>query len=380
MIFAPLEMLLVNLFVIHKCSQRKFRSSLTYISMGLFVCALLYMILIMSRNAPGFGDGSGLFIIGGCLFFIPVKLIYKVTGTRVITIACFSWAYTFLLFAVSVRIGYALTVPGWPLSAEVLIVQTVLYALTIKAFYGMLKSRFVYILDNIGNKELTAFMWVSIIWFWTVFIINLSFVFPDFRTFQILTFFTLAICIIISYRYIFLQVKSGKTIQNLEKIAFHDELTQLRSRVVLNRDAEDLISRGIPFHLIFFDLDDFKTINDRYSHQMGDRYLAFFAYEIKSRVGNQGGFYRIAGDEFISILLVDDIGAFLDSLNTLPDMLPETHVSFLGFSYGIASFPRDGETPEELLHCADQRMYAMKSANKSAKRSVAISSQYYGAG
>ena len=372
LILAPLEMLLVNLFVIHQCSERKYGKRLTYVSMGLFICALLSISFFIARNAPDFGSGNGLFVFSGFLFIIPIKLLYKVPGIKIVTIACFSWSYTFILFALSAKLGQAFAIHGRTTSETVLLLQTILYCITFKAFYGMLKSKFIYVLEHIGKKEASAFMWMSMMWFWMMFILNLSFTYPDFRLFQTLTFLTLAVSILSSFRYIYLQVNSDETIRNLEKIAYQDNLTQLRSRVVLSSDIADLIARKIPFQLIFFDLDNFKSINDRYGHMVGDQYLAFFAYEIKVRIGSQGGFYRIAGDEFVCIVLEDALETFLEKIGTLPNTLPNSDVKFLGFSYGIAFFPEDGKTADELFQFADQRMYDMKRAEKSSQISDAI--------
>ena len=367
MIFVPLEMLLVNLFVIHRCSERRYGKVLTYSCMILFICVLLVIAFLIARNAPGFGSGNGLFVFSGCLFIIPIKLLYKVPGIKIVTIACFSWSYTFILFALSAKFGQAFTIPGRTVAETVLLVQTILYCVTLRAFHNMLKTKFIYVLEHIGKKEEFAFMWMTMMWFWTGFIFNLSFSYPDFKLFQTITFLTLTAGILSSFRYIYMQVNSDETIQNLEKIAYQDTLTQLRSRVVLSTDIADLIARKLPFQLIFFDLDNFKTINDRYGHAVGDEYLAFFAYEIKVRIGNQGGFYRIAGDEFVCIVLEGALETFLEKIGTLPATLPNSGVKFLGFSYGIAFFPKDGETADELLHFADERMYDMKRTEKASK-------------
>ena len=360
MILTPLEMLLINLFVIHQCSQYKYSLRLTYVIMGLSTIVLLVIAYLISRVIPGFGSGNGLFIFSGFLFIIPIMLIYRSPGVRIITIACFSWTYTFILFALSVRIGHVFSIAGWSLSYMVLFLQTTLYVFTFRAFYSLLKSKFVYALNHIGDKEAAALMWVNVMWFWTVFIFNISFVYPQLHVLQILSYITLAVCIISSFQYIYLQINSGQTIQDLERLAYHDELTQLRSRVVLKRDANDLIERKIPFQLIFFDLDRFKEVNDWYGHLVGDRYLAFFAHEIKVRIGNRGGFYRVAGDEFVCIFSESGLDSFLEEITTLPQTIPNTNVKFFGFSYGVASFPHDGTTADELLQFADKRMYEMK--------------------
>ena len=364
MILTPLEMLLVNLFVIHKCSQRKYSQARTYASMGVVVCVLLCISYLILRNVPGFGGGNGLFVFSGILFFIPVKLLYKVPGIKIVTIACFSWVYTFVLFALSVRFGYTFSIPGIGLRGTVLLLQTLLYVSTFRAFYRMLMSKFVYVLEHIGKKESIALMWMALMWFWTVFVFNLTYAYPDIRLLQIIAFPTLAVCILSSFRYMYLQVNSSATIESLESIAYRDGLTQLRTRAVLSKDAEELISRNMSFCLIFFDLDNFKSINDSYGHHVGDQYLAFFAYEIKIRIGNWGGFYRIAGDEFVCLLPEGGLDSFLEAIGTLPDVMTGSQVKFLGFSYGIATFPKDGATTEKLLEFADQHMYEMKHTGK----------------
>ena len=360
MLAAPLEMLLVNLFVIHHYSQQKYGKWQTYVGMGAFILAFLFVAFLLARNAPDFGSGNGLFIFSGFLFIIPIKLLYRVSGLKVVTIACFSWSYTFVLFALSARISQDLEVFGLATTTKVLLLQTILYIATFKAFYKVLRARFTYVLEHIGKKEASAFMWMTMMWFWMFFILNLSFTYPHFRLFQVLTFLTLVVGNLISFRYIYFQVNSNKEIQKLEKIAFRDEVTQLRSRVVLTSDAEDLILRGIPFYLVFFDLDDFKCVNDVYGHSVGDQYLAFFAHEIKTRVGNHGGFYRIAGDEFVCIVAEEGLEVFLEKIRIFPDIMTGSKVEFLGFSYGVAFFPADGDTTETLLQRADERMYEMK--------------------
>ena len=367
LILTPLEMLLVNLFVIHKCSKRKYGIVRTCVLMWLFIGVLLLVAYWLASRAPDFGNGNGLFIFCGFLFIFPIKLLYDTSGAKIITIACFSWTYTFLLFALSAKLGDALLIPGLSINAVVLILQTVMYVCTFKAFYSMLNKKFIYVLEHIGKEGPRALMWMTMMWFWTAFIINLSFSYPAFRIFKALSFITLAVGAISSFHYIYLQATGSTTIENLEKIAYQDDITQLRSRVVMARDAEELITRRIPFNMIFFDLNDFKSINDSYGHSVGDLYLAFFAHEIKVRTGNRGGFYRIAGDEFICILSDGKLDEFTASFTTLPKVMPGTEVEFLGFSYGVAAFPHDGATVNELLEFADQRMYEMKRSSGRAR-------------
>jgi len=367
-VLAPLEMLAVNLFVVHRCSQRKYSAIFTYLGMGVSVCVLTCIAFLISSYAPDFGGGNGLFIFSGFLFILPIKLLYKEPGVKIVTVGCFSWVYTFMLFAVSVRIAYSISIPGMDLQSTMLLLQTILYITTFKAFYNLLKNRFIPVLEIIGKREATALMRMTMMWFWTVFIFNLSFAYTNISIFQVLSFPTLAVCIISSFHYIYLRVDSTRTIQNLEDIAYKDDLTQLRTRVILDKDAEDLISRKVPFHIVFFDMNQLKAINDHYGHLAGDQYLAFFAHEVKTRIGNRGGFYRIAGDEFVCVFPDMGFESFIKSLSTFPETMTDTQIKFLGFSYGVATYPQDGVNTKTLLEYADSQMYKMKRATREQVR------------
>jgi len=360
MIVTASEMLFINLFMIHQCIKRKYSLVTTIVCMGLCSSVLFVVSYLISRQFPGFGGGNGLFVFSGFLFLIPILVLYRAPIVRILTIGSFSWTYTFMVFVFSVRIAYVGTIPGLGIHGTVLLLQTILYLVTFLPFYRLLKSRFIVVLESNRKKEVRTFMWMTMSWFWTVFILNLSFWYHDIGLFQILTMITLVVGFLSCFWFIFSQVNSNKTIADLENIVHRDELTQLRTRAILSKDAEDFISREMPFSLIFFDLDSFKSINDRYGHLIGDAYLAFFAHEVKTRLGNRGGFYRISGDEFVCIIPMEETRGFLRSLATMPEVLPDTKVRFLGFSYGIATFPQNGCTIESLLDYADGQMYEMK--------------------
>lgn len=212
-------------------------------------------------------------------------------------------------------------------------------------------------------RILQSFMWVSIFWFWELFILNLCFIYSDALFLKPIALLSSVICIYLSYRYIYHVIIGQDTIKTLERIAYRDELTKLRSRVAFYDDAAELLQLQKPFSLVFIDLDQFKSINDNFGHNIGDEYLAFFAGQVQQRLGKGGHLYRISGDEFVCIFQSGDIFAFIDSLSGLPTHLPRhSDVKFLGFSYGIAEYPKDGTVLEELLQASDQRMYANKNA------------------
>lgn len=357
-LLTPLQMLVFNLFVIDRCSEKKYSQLFTYGCMLLGAIALVPFIYWVSNINPDFGNGNGLFVFGSFLFIFPVKTMYNISAAKIVSLACTSWVYTFIVFSMSVHISYLL--PGVNMKYSTLLVQSIIYAITITRFFKLVKERFLSILSQLTPQENTQLMWASIFWFWTAFIVNLSFIYPQLYVLRILALLSVAICALLFYLYIYRLLDSNRLINRLKDMAYKDNLTQLRSRAVLANDVDELIERSIPFKVVFMDLNNFKTINDEYGHMVGDEYLAFFAREVKLLVGSQGGFYRIAGDEFICVYTGTDILRFIDSLAGIPAQLPDRDVPFLGVSYGIAHYPDDGATLPELTHAADLRMYDMK--------------------
>jgi diguanylate cyclase (GGDEF)-like protein len=121
-----------------------------------------------------------------------------------------------------------------------------------------------------------------------------------------------------------------------------------------------------PLALIYIDLDRFKKINDRYGHAVGDAVLAKSAQRIRRRLRDQDSFARFGGDEFVVMVrghaAVSGIDALVTRLSEHLRMgmnVGEHHVA-VGASIGVAIFPDDGRTLDELISVADSRMYGEK--------------------
>ena len=166
-----------------------------------------------------------------------------------------------------------------------------------------------------------------------------------------------------SYLLIHTIVKGSKNIELLQKIAYTDNLTQLRNRTSLFREADDLVKSEIPFSLIYMDLNSFKSINDNYGHLTGDEYLKRFAKEASSVLGASGALYRMSGDEFICLYTGDDVEKLLNELVVRNwKSFQDIKVDFLGVSLGHVSFPEDGLALDYLIKEADKRMYEHKNS------------------
>jgi diguanylate cyclase (GGDEF)-like protein/PAS domain S-box-containing protein len=156
----------------------------------------------------------------------------------------------------------------------------------------------------------------------------------------------------------------------LQRVNF-DDLTGLPNRICI-REHVDRILRDTErrFALAFIDLDNFKHINDYYSHAVGDGLLLKIAKRIATRLRDTDMLARISGDEFLLLLdPIEDngqIGTMVAQI--LADLKQPFHIEafevFTSASIGVSVHPEHGLTYEELRRNADSAMYRAKSEAK----------------
>jgi len=155
-----------------------------------------------------------------------------------------------------------------------------------------------------------------------------------------------------------------------ELLAFHDPLTGLANRTLLGDRLEQAIASAkrhrTVFALHFYDLDNFKQINDARGHMRGDDVLRAVAQRFQSVARSEDTVARIGGDEFVVLQPGVQSRADAESLaKRLRSVLAET-LSIGGTDYriaasaGIALFPDDAKEPETLLARADSALYRVK--------------------
>ena len=115
------------------------------------------------------------------------------------------------------------------------------------------------------------------------------------------------------------------------------------------------------------DIDGFKQYNDTYGHLAGDEALRLVAQIMAQQLRNHDSETRYGGDEFVIICPeLNDTGAV-----TLVARLEKALVAApLMVSFGIATFPKDGETPQALLEAADLRLYEVKAVHHHIRQIV----------
>lgn len=154
--------------------------------------------------------------------------------------------------------------------------------------------------------------------------------------------------------------------EDLRRLADRDALTALANRRALPEIFRAVQPRGAL--LLFFDLDGFKQINDRFGHLVGDECLKRFAAHLRDAFRPQDAVVRNGGDEFLVVAsgldrpMADErIARLRDSLGKGTGDAPPIH-----FSVGFADLNPGGK-PEEAVLAADQAMYTAKQARAAAR-------------
>lgn len=147
--------------------------------------------------------------------------------------------------------------------------------------------------------------------------------------------------------------------------ATHDALTGLVNyrefAETLEREAKRADRSRHSFAILLLDLDGLKQINDRWGHLAGNRALKRLANAMKQNCRSIDVPARYGGDEF-AVVLIDSDPAMAEQVaeRIRTSLRQETEEPSLGVSIGLACYPADGRTGQEILEAADQRLYQQK--------------------
>lgn len=353
-------MLSINTYTTYSCSKKKESSFVTVLSVCLVTAVFTLLLLPIVPRLTNFGsrNGNGLFFISGFLYVIPLKYLLNQPIKHMMIIMSSSWIYTMFVFSFSVRVGYLF--PLEFLSLAILIVQTLVYAMTFPHFKKFVNKIFIYILRNIENQMINSLLVISLSWFFLIFLLNYTFVEGNSFISEIIILFVIIGNAILSYKLVYNLVSVNNKAKTLSQITKIDTLTQLKNREGLYEDALQKIENNTTFTIIFVDLDVFKSVNDCFGHAAGDAYLIEFVKTVKEVLKISEGFYRLHGDEFVFLVDKLEVEAFCSKIEKLEFLNDPDGVAFKGLSLGYSSFPVDGNTLSDLLYLADLRMYQVK--------------------
>jgi diguanylate cyclase (GGDEF)-like protein len=166
--------------------------------------------------------------------------------------------------------------------------------------------------------------------------------------------------------------------RELARAAVRDPLTMLGNRRLLDERLEyELVRHGRTnrtISLLLLDLDRFKAVNEAHGYQAGDRLLKEVAAALRDTVREQDTIVRLGGDEFIVLApetAADDAGALARRIEGALRRLSAAG-SPLRASVGIATFPLDGVTSDELLRAADIGQRRSKLRHRDAAQTLAV--------
>ncbi|MBP2628556.1 MAG: hypothetical protein H6Q68_3267 [Firmicutes bacterium] len=173
--------------------------------------------------------------------------------------------------------------------------------------------------------------------------------------------------------------------EDIWHMAYFDALTSLPNRAHLNKwlneEMEKTRRRESSGAVLFIDLDDLKMVNDTFGHTCGDDIIIMAGSRIIAEAGNKAFVARIGGDEFIVVLPdISDHKQITNIADRIIKALGKEHEAFgtcfhVSASIGIAIYPFDGDTGEEIFKNADNAMYAAKKTGKSCWRLYAADMQ-----
>jgi diguanylate cyclase (GGDEF)-like protein/PAS domain S-box-containing protein len=165
--------------------------------------------------------------------------------------------------------------------------------------------------------------------------------------------------------------------KRIEELAYSDALTGLPNRLMLAERIDFAIELArrehSSFSLLFIDLDRFKHINDSLGHVFGDRVLVDVAERIKDCLRQVDTAARLGGDEFLILLHKTDArGAEITARRIIERLAQPFRLDDLSFtvtcSIGIALYPDDGQTMDDLIKNADAAMYHAKERGRAGFR------------
>lgn len=161
--------------------------------------------------------------------------------------------------------------------------------------------------------------------------------------------------------------------ERLHHLAHYDALTGLPNRALFADRIHMALEKARREHqclaVVYFDLDDFKPINDKFGHETGDKVLQLVAKRLLKAVRKSDTVARLGGDEFVLLVADTQPGGYLRCVEEVMDFVRQP-IQFggqslqLSASIGVAQYPQDSHCPNTLLRYADLAMYRAKASGR----------------
>lgn len=162
----------------------------------------------------------------------------------------------------------------------------------------------------------------------------------------------------------------------LFRMALHDPLTGVRNRTRLDEDIERALRArdvaGGVVAVLYLDVDDFKDVNDRHGHDVGDAVLVVLTSRLREALRDEDTVARLGGDEFVLVAHLptaehaEEMRTRVEQVLARPLVLVDRTLP-VRVSLGMAVVDAEGRTPAQVLAAADASMYQVKRNRKSVR-------------
>lgn len=167
--------------------------------------------------------------------------------------------------------------------------------------------------------------------------------------------------------YAAIAIQNSRSMTLIQELTITDDCTGLFNARHLYTMLEDEVAKGAEFSLLFIDLDRFKSVNDTHGHLIGSRLLSEVGNLMRRSLGPANSSFRYGGDEFVALLPgMGKAAATGTTLALHEDLRKNRFLEGAGLSlnlsgsFGLATFPEDGNTVQKILRASDEMMYLAK--------------------
>jgi diguanylate cyclase (GGDEF)-like protein len=176
--------------------------------------------------------------------------------------------------------------------------------------------------------------------------------------------------------YAAIAIGNARSVTLIHELTITDDCTGLFNARHLYARLDEVVTMThvglpVPFSLLFIDLDHFKAVNDTHGHLVGSRLLAEVGGLIRRIAGPSNEAFRYGGDEFVVLMPSTDKVVATALTHTLCEMLRSQifltgeHLALrISGSFGLATYPEDGDTVHAMLRSADSMMYEVKNTTR----------------